>query len=279
MVGSQVPAPRVAYFSSRGPSHMYPGVLKPDIAAPGVNILAAAAQSDVTAKSSGIMYKFDSGTSMAYPHVSGIVALLKSLHPDWSPAAIKSALVTTASVVDGYGLPILAESTPRKIADPFDYGGGQVNPERAVDPGLVYDIQPYDYLNFFYCSNGLGEEDDCSTAMSTDLYGLNLPSISIHDLKTSITVSRTVTNVVPVKSVYKASFEAPPGVNMMVNPDTLEFDESANTHTFKITFTAIHSIQGDFTFGSLTWSDNGAHTVRIPVAVRIIIEDLYADVS
>ncbi|CAN4089461.1 unnamed protein product [Withania somnifera] len=77
----------VASFSSRGPNSIAPAILKPDIAAPGVLILAAV--------SGETPYEFYSGTSMAAPHVSGIVALLKSLHPDWSPAAIKSAIVTT----------------------------------------------------------------------------------------------------------------------------------------------------------------------------------------
>ncbi|KAF3339366.1 Subtilisin-like protease [Carex littledalei] len=83
--GEQVLAPKIAAFSSRGPNPTIPGILKPDIAAPGVSILAAMQGG----------YKFDSGTSIACPHVSGIVALLKAVHPDWSPAAIKSAIVTT----------------------------------------------------------------------------------------------------------------------------------------------------------------------------------------
>ncbi|KAJ3705829.1 hypothetical protein LUZ61_009534 [Rhynchospora tenuis] len=112
--GKHVPAPRVAAFSSRGPNPTFPGILKPDIAAPGVSILAAV----------NVGYEFKDGTSMACPHVTGIVALLKIVHPDWSPAAIKSAIVTTASVSDAYGVQIEAEATPRKIADPFDYGGG-----------------------------------------------------------------------------------------------------------------------------------------------------------
>jgi subtilisin family serine protease len=61
------------------------GGWQPDIAAPGVSILAAMRDS----------YVLLSGTSMACPHVSAVVALLKSVHPDWSPAMIKSAIVTT----------------------------------------------------------------------------------------------------------------------------------------------------------------------------------------
>ncbi|WVZ83592.1 hypothetical protein U9M48_030723 [Paspalum notatum var. saurae] len=129
-IGSGVPAPKVAAFSSRGPSPIYPGVLKPDIAAPGVNILAAAPQIAYY-KELGVLYHFDSGTSMACPHVSGIVALLKSRHPDWSPAALKSALMTTALSTKNTGLPIQADGTLAKIADPFDYGAGFVNPKKG----------------------------------------------------------------------------------------------------------------------------------------------------
>ncbi|GJM90826.1 hypothetical protein PR202_ga07144 [Eleusine coracana subsp. coracana] len=85
VVGNGVLSPRVAAFSSRGPSPAFPGIIKPDIAAPGVGILAA----------QGNSYVFRSGTSMSCPHVSAIVALLKSLHPDWSPAMIKSAIITS----------------------------------------------------------------------------------------------------------------------------------------------------------------------------------------
>ncbi|TXG55914.1 hypothetical protein EZV62_017227 [Acer yangbiense] len=121
---SKLVSPKVAIFSARGPNSIAPEILKPDIAAPGVNILAA------TSPISPFSFNgFDvlSGTSMATPHVSGIVALLKLAHPDWSPAAIKSALVTTAWKNGPSGSPISAEGTPIKIADPFDFGG-IVNP-------------------------------------------------------------------------------------------------------------------------------------------------------
>jgi subtilisin family serine protease len=88
VTGKEVLAPKVTSFSSRGPSRDYPDIIKPDIAAPGSNILAAAA-------AKGDSYVFMSGTSMAAPHVAGVVALLKGLHPDWSPAAIKSAIITS----------------------------------------------------------------------------------------------------------------------------------------------------------------------------------------
>ncbi|OQU83727.1 subtilisin-like protease SBT3.9 isoform X2 [Sorghum bicolor] len=253
MVGPEVASPRVATFSSRGPSAQFPSILKPDIAAPGVSILAAKRDS----------YELMSGTSMACPHVSAIVALLKSVHPDWSPAMIKSAIVTTASVTDRFGLPIQANSVQRKPADPFDFGGGHIQPDRAMDPGLVYDLKPDDYTN-----------DDIAIEQ------LNLPSIAVPDLKNSTTFTRTVTNVGPAKATYRAVVEAPAGVKMSVEPPVIAFQKGGPRNaTFKVTFMAKQRVQGGYAFGSLTWLDDGKHSVRIPVAVRTVVRDFVADVS
>jgi subtilisin family serine protease len=88
------PAPTVAAFSSRGPSTAGPGVPKPDIMAPGLNILAASVPvgADDGANKDGHSYNVVSGMSMATPHVTGVVALIRKVHPDWSPAAIVSVL-------------------------------------------------------------------------------------------------------------------------------------------------------------------------------------------
>ncbi|XP_074567008.1 uncharacterized protein LOC141823618 [Curcuma longa] len=265
IVGSRVMSPRVAAFSSRGPSLEYVDLIKPDITAPGVSILAAMFDS----------YYFASGTSMACPHVSGVAALLKAAHPEWSPAAIKSALVTTAYTTNAYGFPIEADGVPRKLADPFDFGGGHINPNQAVDPGLIYDVDPNDYFKFFNCTN-----DASNCALVDDhLYHLNLPSISISDLKTSVTVKRTVTNVGDTDTIYRAIVQSPPGVKITVEPSVLEFNAFNKVQTFALTFTSLHAVQGDFNFGSLTWSDGGKHLVRIPIAVRVTIQDYFSDTS
>uniref|UniRef100_A0A0E0P4T0 Subtilisin-like protease n=1 Tax=Oryza rufipogon TaxID=4529 RepID=A0A0E0P4T0_ORYRU len=223
-IGGEVLAPKISAFSSRGPSPLYPEFLKPDIAAPGSNILAAVQDS----------YKFMSGTSMACPHVSGVVALLKALHPDWSPAIIKSALVTTASN-EKYGVPILADGLPQKIADPFDYGGGFIDPNRAVDPGLAYDVDPNDYTLLL----------DCISAANS--------------------------------SFYKAVVKSPPGMKISVEPSVLQFSQSKKKQSFKVIFSMTRKFQGGYLFGSLAWYDGGTHYVRIPIAVRPIVSDNYAD--
>ncbi|CAM0883250.1 unnamed protein product [Alopecurus aequalis] len=266
ITGKQVPAPKVAFFSSRGPSTKYPTVLKPDIAAPGANILAA----------TGDAYAFNSGTSMSTPHVAGIVALLKAVHPHWSHAALKSAIVTTASIKDEYGMPMLAEALPRKVADPFDYGGGNINPNAAADPGLVYDIDPRDYNKFFACK--IQKYEICNITATLPGYQLNLPSISIPELRHPIKVQRAVTNVGEVDAVYRSDIQSPLGVKIKVDPPTLVFNAAKKVHTFKVSITPLWKVQGDYTFGSLTWH-NEHHSVRIPIVVRITIQDFYAEVA
>ncbi|XBI25957.1 hypothetical protein VPH35_050775 [Triticum aestivum] len=264
VVGDGVLSPRVASFSSRGPSPLFPGILKPDITAPGVGILAAMRG----------FYVLMDGTSMACPHVSAVTALLKSVHPDWSPAMIKSAIVTTASATDQFGEPIEAESVPRKVADPFDFGSGHMDPDRAANPGLVYDVDAREYNKFFNCT--LGSFHGCESYQ----LNLNLPSIAIPDLKDHVTVQRTVTNVGAVGTTYHAVLEAPAGVIMSVEPSVITFAKGGSTSmTFRVSFATKRRVQGGFTFGSLTWSDGNTHSVRIPVAVRTVIQDFVADIS
>lgn len=212
---------------------------------------------------------------MATPHVAAVVALLKALHPNWSPAALKSAIVTTASVTDERGMPILAEGLPRKIAEPFDYGGGHINPNRAADPGLIYDIDPSDYNKFFGCT--IKTSVSCNPSALPG-YHLNLPSIAIPDLRYPITVSRTVTNVGEVDAVYHAAIQSPPGVKMDVEPPVLVFNAANKVHMFKVKFSPLWKLQGDYAFGSITWH-NDQKTVRIPIAARITVQNFYADVA
>ncbi|KAG5563603.1 hypothetical protein RHGRI_006147 [Rhododendron griersonianum] len=302
-------SPRVAYFSSRGPSSITPGVLKsklvffsalidaditcvsphsmlvhlrkPDIAAPGVSILAAYPSQD-TEHSSG--YAFLSGTSMACPHVTGIVALIKSTHPDWSPSAIRSALVTTASQKGTDGMDITEVGPTYKAADPFDIGGGNVNPIKAVDPGLIYNISVHDYIQYL-CALGYSNKSITRLTrtnpkcMKNNRYilNLNLPSITIPNFKKTATVSRMVTNVGEITSVYEAQVQDPYGVQMVVEPRILRFNLTTKVLPFKVTFLSTQKIHGDYRFGSLIWTD-GKHFVRIPVSIRVRDSHSYPEV-
>ncbi|EOX97873.1 Subtilase family protein, putative isoform 1 [Theobroma cacao] len=287
VTGQQL-APEVAYFSSRGPSSLSPSVLKPDIAAPGVDILASWSPASSSKpldspqnKASPFNFKLDSGTSMACPHISGIVALLKGIHPTWSPAAIKSALVTTASVTDEYGQNTVAEGAPHKQADPFDYGGGHVDPNKALSPGLIYDMEISDYVCFLYAMGYNSTAISLMTRVRTPcrksakfLLNLNLPSITIPELKQRLTVSRTVTNVGPINSVYFARVQAPAGTHVSVKPSNLSFNSTTKKLKFKVTICSQLKVQGRYSFGNLYWED-GIHVVRIPLTVRIIINDYF----
>ncbi|KAL2502048.1 Subtilase family protein [Forsythia ovata] len=285
LVGKPVAA-KVAAYSSRGPNSYVPSVLKPDIAAPGTSILAVSANSDSMTDNA---YSLDSGTSMATPHVTGIVALLRALHPDWSPAAIKSALVTTAWNTDTYDYPIFAEGNSRKLADPFDYGGGIANPNGAAHPGLVYDMGRNDYIHYLCSlgySNGLiynatsdspeiqnvaGIRGMCPKPIMSIL-DLNLPSITIPNLREKVTVTRTVTNVgLPVKTVYKAVIKSPLGTKVSVKPKVLSFDYGIKKISFQVTIKSTKKYNLGYTFGSLTWTD-GKHSVRSPISVKTEIK-------
>jgi hypothetical protein len=168
-----------------------------------------------------------------------------------------------------------AEGVPRKLADPFDHGGGLVNPNKAAHPGLVYDIDPKDYKKFFNCT--IGSDVICSSTKNR-AYNLNLPSITIPDLKRPMTIVRTVKNIGDANAIYKATFEIPDGVEMDVKPRMLVFKTGTKKRSFEVTLSPRFKVQGDYTFGSLTWSD-AKHVVRIPISVKTVVHELYADVS
>ncbi|KAL2484116.1 subtilase family protein [Forsythia ovata] len=132
---------------------------------------------------------------MACPHVAAVAALLKAIHPDWSSAAIRSAIMTTAKITNNVGTQIT--NSQGNIATPFDYGAGHIQPSKADDPGLVYNASYNDYL-LFLCSSSSGNLLDPSFKCPQNLPSpsdLNYPSLSIAHLQGSTTVKRTVTNV------------------------------------------------------------------------------------
>ncbi|WCJ26664.1 Subtilisin-like protease SBT3.3 [Euphorbia peplus] len=283
IVGKPV-LPKVAYFSSRGPNSLAPAILKPDIAAPGVNILAAT--SPLGSFNDG-GYVMHSGTSMSTPHVAGIVSLVKASHPAWSPAAIKSALVTTAwqNYPTRRSHPIFAEGSPAKLADPFDYGGGIVNPNGAIDPGLIYDMGTADYVQYLcamgYNANGIstlaGNNTVCPSKPASIL-DLNLPSITIPHLRKAVIVTRRVTNVGNSSSIYQATIVAPFGISVSVNPNVLAFNGQTKEIEFSVRITANDEVNAGFYFGSLSWSD-GFHIVKIPLSVRTELLQLFINQS
>ncbi|XVE80618.1 hypothetical protein DITRI_Ditri14bG0153800 [Diplodiscus trichospermus] len=269
------PAPFMASFSSRGPSLIEPSILKPDITAPGVSIIAAfteyAGPTEDESDKRKMPFTSQSGTSMSCPHVSGIVGLIKSLHPDWSPAAIKSAIMTSARTRDNTGKPMVDSSNKR--ATPFAYGSGHVRPNAAMDPGLVYDLKVDDYLNFL-CARGYNEsmirrfsEKPYACPKSYNLANFNYPSISVPQLSGSATVTRKVKNV-GSPGTYKARVRSPAGVTVSVKPSTLTFKKIGEEKEFRVTFKSKGDGQpAGYAFGRLIWSD-GRHHVRSPLVVK-----------
>jgi subtilisin family serine protease len=247
-----IPAPWMADFSSRGPNVVAEDIIKPDVTAPGVNVLAGNTPNPFLG-APGQLFQSISGTSMSSPHVAGVYALLKEAHPDWSPAMSKSAIMTTGhqDVVKENG------STP---ADPFDIGGGHIVPNSAIDPGLVYNAGFTDYVSFL-CGNGT------LACPGIDPSDLNLPSIGVGELAGFQTITRTVTSVTPGTATYNVSVEAPPGVTVEVDPMSLTLDEG-DSASYEVTFTTQSGADLDeWAFGSLTWS-HGPHSVRSPIAVK-----------
>ncbi|KAJ4746351.1 Subtilisin-like protease SDD1 [Rhynchospora pubera] len=281
---STKPAPVLAAFSSRGPNKADVNILKPDIIGPGVNILAAwTTQVGSSSVSNNAYFNMISGTSMSTPHLSGVSALLKSLHPDWSPAMIKSAMMTTADIMDNNCSLITDETT--KHADFFGVGSGHVNPAKADNPGLVYDIKPNDYLSYL-C--GLNYTDDqvstvarrsvnCSAMGSTSPVNLNYPSIMVFLTDGngySIELNRTVTNVGPPNSTYTVQIDAPIDVTVNVRPNELIFSKVNESETFTVSVSSTNSSSGKYRKGYLTWvlSGCGDIMVRSPLMVAIDIQ-------
>ncbi len=253
------PAPFTASFSSRGPLRAGGGdLLKPDVIAPGQDILASVAPPG----NNGLDFNLYSGTSMSAPHVAGVAALLKQAHPDWSPMMIKSALMTSAyDVLDG------PDTDPAVI---FSQGAGHIQPNSAVDPGLVYNSGWNDWLAFL-CGTTTGvSAATCdflaNNGYSLDPSDLNVASISIGQLAGIQTVTRKVTNVGSQAATYTPSFTGMAGVDVAFDPTSLTLNPGESA-SFEVTFTRTDAPLDVYTAGQLTWSD-GTHNVRIPMLVK-----------
>ncbi|KAL9304953.1 Subtilisin-like protease SBT1.2 [Arabidopsis thaliana] len=280
-------APEVAQFSARGPSLANPSILKPDMIAPGVNIIAAWPQNlgptGLPYDSRRVNFTVMSGTSMSCPHVSGITALIRSAYPNWSPAAIKSALMTTADLYDRQGKAIKDGNKPAGV---FAIGAGHVNPQKAINPGLVYNIQPVDYITYL-CTLGFTRSDilaithknvSCNGILRKNPgFSLNYPSIAVifKRGKTTEMITRRVTNVGSPNSIYSVNVKAPGGIKVIVNPKRLVFKHVDQTLSYRVWFVLKKKNRGgkvaSFAQGQLTWvnSHNLMQRVRSPISVTL----------
>ncbi|XP_045786965.1 cucumisin-like [Trifolium pratense] len=262
-------SPYIASFSSRGPNPVTPNTLKPDIAAPGNNVIAAWTQlnpiSEIEDDKRILPYNIISGTSMACPHAAAAAAYVKSFHPNWSPARIKSALMTTAT-------PMSSSLNPEAE---FAYGAGLINPVKAANPGLVYDISEADYAEFL-CGEGYTSKElriltqDKTTCKGKDnekaVYNLNLPSFAVYvnDTFSGYVYHRTVTNVGSANSTYKARVISSFLLGIEVIPDVLSFTSIGQKKSFSLTIEG--QINVEMISASLIW-DDGNYQVRSPIVV------------
>ncbi len=252
----------MASFSGRGPGPVA-DILKPDVTAPGVNIIAGFTPEPANA-TPGENFAYLSGTSMSTPHVAGVAALLRQAHPDWSPAAIRSALITSAR--QDLQLPDSIAA-----ANPFDYGGGHIVPNDALQPGLVYDVSDDEY-DAFAC--GVASPavtssrcaDLAAAGHSFFARDMNQPAISISRLASQETVTRRVTNVSDEAESYNIEISAPPGINVNVAPPTISLGPGESTN-FDVTLVYESGPMDLWRFGSITWLGDD-HDVRSVLAVK-----------
>jgi len=240
-------------FSSRGPG--VGGTLKPDIAAPGVNIIAQGYTEGVSGEARHLGYGQASGTSMASPHVAGAAVLLKQIHPNWSPAWIKSALMSTAKYMDIY---LDDGTTP---AQPLDMGAGRLDLTRAANPGVILDPPS---LSFGYLISGTQKTITVTvTSVATGTETYNLSTLYTGDGFTQTT--------------------ALPGYNVTPAAVTLAAGESK---TVQVTFNSLAGMgQGD-TQGYIIMdgTTHDAHlaawarvTPALPLADVLIIDNDFSD--
>lgn len=268
----------MASFSSRGPDPVALDIIKPDVTAPGISILAGASPIHVNTAAQGQLFQAIMGTSMSGPHVAGVFALLKQAHPEWSPAAAKSALMTTARqdvLKHDY-------STP---ADPFDMGAGHIDPSSAgpgspFDPGVIYEAGFLEYLGFLcdaFPDVFSNPEATCAllaaSGIPTQAHNLNYPSIGVAEVPGTQTIQRTLTNVSGSALQLVPVMDAPDGYTVEVSPSELVIptDQQAS---YTVTITNVSAPIGEWRFGSLTWvlanpnPPSKNYSAYSPIAVR-----------
>lgn len=264
---TRVEAPAVAGFSSSGPSTLSGGdLIKPDLAAPGSDVIAAVSPAEHDGN-----FAMMSGTSMATPHIAGLAALVKQKHPTWDPTEIRSALMTGSRDKTDQKHQLVYVDQP---ATPLNYGSGEVVPATAIDPGLVYKSTPAQWAGFL-CGAYAAREDnnnwsyapDCTGVEATPTAALNYPSVAFGNMIGTRSIKRTVTNVGARTSSYVAKIDPPKGYTVTVSPSRFTVRPGASV-TFTLTVTHAGGAFGEPVSGNLTWADTQGHRVRSPILVK-----------
>ncbi|KAJ1288120.1 hypothetical protein BS78_02G065400 [Paspalum vaginatum] len=272
-------APVPASFSSPGPNLITPQILKPDLSAPGIDIIASwsmlSSPSGVPNDTRRVQYNIISGTSMACPHVSGAAAYVKSFHRDWSPAMIMSALITTATPMNTPG---------NSSTTALKYGAGQLNPSKAHDPGLVYDASESDYVAML-CAQGYNAtqlalvtgsnttacpaNNGSASAAGASPGDLNYPTMAARveaGKNFTVTFPRTVTNVGAATGAYAVRvvlpFYAENDLAVEVSPSRLEFSWQQQKLSFNVTVSGVAPAEGQVHAAAVVWF-NDQHEVKV----------------
>ncbi|KAK4347115.1 hypothetical protein RND71_033454 [Anisodus tanguticus] len=284
-------APAVAHFSSRGPSTTCPSILKPDLTAPGDLILASWPPTSPVSNEGKLYNIFNiiSGTSMSCPHATGVAALLKGVHSEWSPAAIRSAMMTTAYVLDNTQSPIQDIGQENAAATLLAIGAGHIDPNKAIDPGLIYDITPQDYINLLCALNLTSEQIKTITRSSyicsSPSLDLNYPSFtgyfnsnsSESDPTRIQEFQRTVTNVGDGVSEYTAMLTPMPGFKVSVVPEKLVFKEKYEKQSYKLRIEGPTLMNDSLVHGSVCWVEKGGkYVVRSPIVATSLKVDPFS---
>jgi hypothetical protein len=243
-MATAVPGDVMAAFSSRGGSGQTLGISKPDITAPGVQVLAGHTPMPATVEGGlpGQLFQAIAGTSMSSPHVAGSAALMKALHPDWTPGQIKSALMMTANenVVKEDGI------TP---ATPFDDGSGRVDLNVAGNPAATISASAQEFIDH-----------------QNDLWNANYPSLYVPVMSGKITVQRTLHNELSRTNVWRTSVDSPADVTVTV-PRTIVLTAGGDS-TFNITVDARHVPLGQVRHATLYLTDKVTHTtLHFPITI------------
>ena len=240
-------ADMMASFSSRGPLGDW---IKPDITAPGVQVLAGhTPQPDQTTADNGPpgnLFQAIAGTSMSSPHAAGVSALVKASHPSWTPAQIKSAIMTSSvqTVIKEDGV------TPAGV---FDMGAGSIRADRAVNPTLTFNET---YANMV-----------AAGADTLHRIDLNIASIDATTMGGSVTTHRTAQNVSGVHQNMQVVITQPAGVTITVGNNNHDLHIAKNgSLTFPITISAPSVANGQYQGRIDLVPRGGGNKVTIPVA-------------
>lgn len=251
------PVPQIAGFSSRGPTEVAGGdILKPDIAAPGVSVLAAVAPPT----NHGRDYDFLSGTSMASPHIAGLAAFLQGKHPKWTPMQIKSAMMTTATntrTEDG-----------KANTDVFAQGAGEVDPAKFFNPGLFVTSTPREWQGF------LAQQGYDTGVAPIDANEINTPALAEGAAAGPATFTRTFQATRTGTWTISSSV---PGFTLKTTPSKITSKRAGDLITVDFTFTRTDAPLAEYATGYV--SLNGPTKLRLPTAIRPVAVDAPAEVA